>query len=157
MKLSRVIAIGACAAAVGLSACGEITGGCPTEAVAKVDAVESCTVAPGTVVDVGVRLCPTCNQSGATCEVDDSAAVESGIIQLDPTVEACEQVSSCPTPTPMCEAAPLECPVRAPAAPGSYDLMVYDAATNQFRQMGTLTVAAGPSSCAFASAQSIGL
>jgi hypothetical protein len=154
MKLRRVIAIGACAAAVGLSACGEK---CPTETVAKVDEVQSCTVAPGSAVNVGLRLCPTCNQSGATCEVDDSAAATSGIIQLDPTVEACEQVSSCPTPTPMCEAAPLQCPVRAPAEPGSYDLMVYDAATNQFRQMGTLTVAAGPSSCTFASALSSGL
>jgi hypothetical protein len=156
MKLSRVIAIGACAAAVGLSACGEITGGCPTEAVAKVDAVESCTVAPGTVVDVGVRLCPTCNQTGARCEVDDSAAT-SGYIQLDPTVEACEDVSSCPTPTPACQTAPLECAVRAPSQPGDYDLIVYDPSTNQLLPMGTLTVASGPSSCTFASALSSGL
>jgi len=156
MKLSRVIAIGACAAAVGLSGCGEVTSGCPTETVAKVDAVESCTAAPGALVDVGIRLCPTCNQTGASCDVDDSAALSSSIIQLDPTVEACEDVSSCATPTPACQTAPLECAVRAPSQPGSYDLMVYDAATNSFTQRGTLTVAAGPSFCNFPSALSSG-
>ena len=39
MKLRRIIAIGACVAAVGLSACGEK---CPTE-TPRVDAVASCT------------------------------------------------------------------------------------------------------------------
>jgi hypothetical protein len=151
MKLRRMIVIPACAIAVGLSACGEVTSGCPTETVAKVDAVESCTVAPGATVDVGVRLCPTCNQTGAQCDVDDSAATE-GYIQLDPTVEACESVSSCTTPTPLCQTAPLECAVRAPSQTGTYDLLVYDVQTDSLRSMGTLTVASGPSSCAFASA-----
>jgi hypothetical protein len=151
MKLRRMIVIPACAIAVGLSGCGEVTSGCPTETVAKVDAVESCTVAPGATVDVGVRLCPTCNQTGAQCDVDDSAATE-GYIQLDPTVEACESVSSCTTPTPLCQTAPLECAVRAPSQTGTYDLLVYDVQTDSLRSMGTLTVASGPSSCAFASA-----
>jgi hypothetical protein len=157
MKLRRMIAIPACAIAVGLSGCGEVTSGCPTETVAKVEEVESCTVAPGATVSVGVRLCPTCNQTGAQCDVDDSAALASQYIQLDPTVEACEDVSSCQTPTPVCQAAPLECAVRAPSQPGTYDLLVYDVQTDQLRSMGTLTVASGPSSCAFASAFSSGL
>ena len=84
---------------------------------------------PGAVVDVGVRLCPTCNQTGATCEVDDSAAT-SGNIQLDPTSRRA-RTSRAATPTPMCQAAPLECPFTRPAAPGTYELIVYDLATTR--------------------------
>ena len=90
MKLRHVIAITACAAAVGLSACGDK---CPTE-TPQVDAVANCTARPGSTVTVPLRLCPTCNQTAASCDVDTSQAASSGIIQLDPVVEACESASS---------------------------------------------------------------
>jgi hypothetical protein len=136
----------ALAVAAGLAGCGET---CKTEPVAKVEDAESCTAAPGSPVTVGVRLCPTCNQTGATCEVD----VQGGIVQLDAIVEACEDVTSCPSPTPSCEVAPLPCRFTAPSEPGVYDVNVYDASTNTVPTVATLTVEAGAAaSCAFASA-----
>ena len=101
------------ALAAGLSGCGEK---CNTEPVAKVEEAMSCTATPGARVTLGVRLCPTCNQTGATCEVDTSQA-ESGIIQLDPIVEACEDVTSCASPAPACEVNALPCSFDAPTAP----------------------------------------
>jgi hypothetical protein len=136
------------ALAAGLSGCGEK---CNTEPVAKVEEAQSCTAAPGARVTLGVRLCPTCNQTGATCEVDDSQA-SSGIIQLDPIVEACEDVTSCASPAPACEVNALPCSFDAPMEPDTYDVRVYDPQSNSFPTVATLTVAPGVSpSCAFAS------
>jgi hypothetical protein len=152
MGNGRIQALAAAAALValgGLAGCGEK---CNTEPVARVDDAQSCTVSPGAPVTVGVRLCPTCNQTGATCDVDVSQ-VSSGIIQIDPIVEACEDVTSCPSPTPSCQVAPLPCSFTAPTTPDVYDIRVYDTATNTFPTVATLTVAPGAAaSCAFASA-----
>lgn len=148
-KSRALAAAAALVAAAGLAGCGEK---CKTEPVAKVEEAQSCTAAPGAPVSVGVRLCPTCNQTGATCEVDTSQAA-SGIIQLDPVVEACEDVTTCPTQEPACQVAPLPCRFSAPAAPGAYEIVVYDPQTNTLPTVATLEVVAGaPSSCAFAAA-----
>jgi hypothetical protein len=148
MKLRRVVALTACAAAVVLSACGDT---CPTESPAKVDQIQSCTARPGDPVTVRVRLCPTCNQTGATCDVDTSQAAATGFIQLDPTVEACENVTSCPSIAPACQA-PAEamtCTFTAPSNEDVYTLLVFDPSTNG-DITATLTVdsSAAPS-CAF--------
>ncbi|WP_242346909.1 hypothetical protein [Anaeromyxobacter terrae] len=141
MRLRRIIAIGACAAAVGLSACGEK---CPTE-TPRVDALAGCTAAPGSTVTVPLRLCPTCNQTAASCDVDMSQATTSGVIQLDPVVEACESANSCP---PGCDLNAINCTFAAPSQPGTYQLLVYNPATNTTIP-NTLVVASGPTSCAF--------
>lgn len=112
---------------------------CPTESPAQVSAIGSCTAKPGDTVSVPVRLCPTCNQSGATCDVDTSAS-SSGIIQLDPTVEACQNVTSCGAPTATCETNPLTCTFTVPSnASGRITLLVIDGAGTQLT--GTLDVA----------------
>jgi hypothetical protein len=155
MKLNHVVALTVCVAAVGLSGCGET---CPTETPAKIDQLQSCTVRPGETVSVRVRLCPTCNQTAASCEVDTSQA-STGFIQLDPTVEACEDVTSCPSLAPACQA-PAEamtCTFTAPSNEDVYTLLVFDPSTNG-DITATLTVdASATPSCAFASALSSGL
>jgi len=143
---NTVLAAAVVALAGGLSGCGEK---CNTEPVAKVDEAQSCTAAPGATVSIGLRLCPTCNQTGATCDVDTSAAVSDGVIQLDPIVEACEDVTSCPSPQPACQTNPLACTFQAPNEPGTYQVRVYDPATNTFPTVATLTVGSGTPGCDF--------
>jgi predicted small lipoprotein YifL len=142
MKLHRVIAITACAAALGLSACGEK---CPTE-TPQVDAVANCTATAGSTVTVPVRLCPTCNQSAASCDVDLSQATSSGSILLDPVVEACESSNSCP---PGCSLNSINCTFTAPSQLGSYELIVFNPATNTSISKRLDVVASGGTSCAF--------
>lgn len=144
-KATALAAAAALAAFGGLAGCGEK---CNTEPVAKVEDAEDCTAAPGTPVTVRVQLCPTCNQTGATCDVD----VQGNAIQLDAVVEACEDVTSCPTQEPSCQVAPLACQFTAPSAPGTYDVVAYDAQTNRLVTYATLNVVPGAAySCAFAS------
>jgi hypothetical protein len=147
MRTGNVKALAAAlAAAAGLAGCGET---CKTEPVAKVDDAESCTAAPGTPVTVGVRLCPTCNQTGASCAVD----IQGEVVQLDPIVEACEDVTSCASPTPSCQASPLPCQFTAPSTPGEYDVVAYDSASNRLVTYATLTVVPGAAaSCNFVTA-----
>ncbi len=136
------------AAALAASGCGNK---CPTESPAQIEAVGSCSASPGATVNVPVRLCPTCNQSGATCSVDMSQA-SSGFIGLDPTVEACSSSSSCGSAAPTCDPNPLTCSVTLPAnASGSYTLVVFDPFTNS-QKNGTIDVTSGAPSCAFTSA-----
>ncbi len=142
MTLRRIIAIGACAAAVGLSACGEK---CPTE-TPRVDAVAGCTATPGSTVSVPLRLCPTCNQSAASCDVDLSQATSSGTIQLDPVVEACENANSCP---PGCDLNAINCTFAAPSQVGTYEILVYNPATNTTISTRLDVVTSGSTSCAF--------
>jgi hypothetical protein len=144
-KARALAAAAALAAFGGLAGCGEK---CKTEPVAKVEEAQNCTAAPGAPVSVGVRLCPTCNQTGTTCEVD----ILEDTIQLDVVSEACEDVTTCATQEPACQVAPLPCSFTAPAEPGPYDIHVYDPQTNTFPTVATLEVVPGaPSSCAFSS------
>lgn len=125
------------------SGCGSPTS-CPKE-TPGINAVQSCTVEPGALVTVQVRTCATCNQTAPSCSVDLSQ-LGSGQIFLDPQAEVCEPVTSCETPS--CGFAPVDCSFSAPSTPGPYTLVAFDPSTNSSRT-GTLTVASGPSSCAF--------
>lgn len=116
---------------------------CPTE-TPRIDAIQSCTAQPGQTVNVSLRLCPTCNQTGITCDVDTSHAGSAGLIQLDPVAERCEGSSSCP---PSCSQNDAVCTFTAPSTPGSYTLRVFDPFSNGFRE-GTLEVG-GAYACSF--------
>jgi hypothetical protein len=87
-------------------------------------------MATGAMVTVGIGLCPTCNQTGATCVGDTSQLGVSGSneIFLDPTVEACEDPTSCGDPNPTCLPGPTACTFRAPG-PGRYVISVLDPTT----------------------------
>ncbi|WP_242394227.1 hypothetical protein [Anaeromyxobacter oryzisoli] len=114
MKLA-VFGIGI--AALAAAGCGSSS--CPTE-VPKVEQVASCTVRPGTQVNVKVKLCPTCNQNPTSCQVDLSG-LSQGQIFLDPIVETCE--SSCtPESAPTCAVSGPSCTFTAPTAEGTYTL-----------------------------------
>jgi len=119
---------------------------CPTE-TPSVQQIGNCTAKPGDAVNVPVRLCPTCNQTGAACQVDTSQLASSGIVQLDPTVEACDSVSSCSSPAPQCQTNPLTCTFTVPAntQPGTtIRVAVFDPVTSREID-GTVTVSTGVS------------
>jgi hypothetical protein len=140
-------ALGALAIAAALAASGCGNNSCPTETPAQVEAVGSCSAPAGTTVNVPVRLCPTCNQSGASCSVDMSQA-STGFIGLDPTVEACSSASSCGNTAPACDPNPLTCSVTLPSnASGSYTLVVFDPFSNS-QKNGRIDVTSGAPSCA---------
>ena len=84
---------------------------CPTETPQVSELPASCTERPGEPVSFPVRLCPTCNQTGATCDVDLSAVGTSSDIFLDPRVEVCTGSATCP---PACELNTLACTFTAP-------------------------------------------
>lgn len=134
------IRIAAATAAVALLAagCGE---SCPTE-TPRLSQVANCTVRPGATVSYPIQLCPSCNQSGATCQVE----IQGSTIQLDPTVEACTSSSGCPDNS--CQVVPqLQCTFTAPMAAGTYNVFVYNPATDQIVPR-TLTVSdTAPVSC----------
>jgi len=134
----------AAAAAALVVACGE-TDKCPTETPQVSGISSSCIEVAGQPVSYPLRLCPTCNQIGAVCDVDLSAASTSREIFLDPKVESCSASNSCP---PACDPNPLLCTFTAPSAPGDYTVSVYDPAQNT-TLVGTLTVIpSGAESCA---------
>lgn len=138
MQTRNVLSAAALAAAALLVAgCGNDT--CPTE-TPKIDAIESCTVAPGAAVQVKVRACPTCNQNITRCEVD----VQGGQIQLDPLAEACDSSTSCP---PSCATDEVVCTFTAPSTPGSYPMFAYNGAGGTVG--GTLDVSSGALFCSY--------
>ena len=119
-------------------------GSCPTE-TPRIDAIQSCTAQPGQSVTVQLRLCPTCNLSGISCEVDTSNVGSAGVIQLDPVAQRCESSSSCGTLA--CSQNEAPCTFTAPSAPGTYTLRAFDPSSNSFRD-GTLDVG-GAYACSF--------
>ena len=133
---------------IGLLAAGVVVGagcsgeGCRTEPPV-VEQLPSCPdVVPGGDVTVGIHICPTCNQTSAECSVDLSGiGAGSGTIFFDVRVQACEDVSSCPLPTPSCELPLTPCRFTAPTVPGTYTLMASDGVSGVV--VGDLTVDAG--------------
>jgi hypothetical protein len=117
--MTKRIAIAALAAA--LAACGT-NDKCPTQSP-KLSQVADCTARPGATVNYQLQLCPTCNQSGATCNVQMSGTD----IFLDPTVEACTGSNSCPPPT--CDTGVFNCTFTAPTAVGTYNVTVVNGDT----------------------------
>lgn len=134
------IAVTAAAVALVAAGCGE---SCPTESPQVSALAAGCTQVAGQPVDYPVRLCPTCNQTAASCDVDLSQ-VGSGTIFLDPKVEACTGSSGCP---PACSLNTLTCTFVAPATPGSYSVLAYDPGSNTTRQSTLLVIASGAESC----------
>jgi len=131
------------ALALAAAACNDNT--CPTESP-QVSALADCTEIAGQLVSYPVRLCPTCNQTISSCDVQISGST----IFLDPKVETCTSSNSCP---PACQSSPSTCNFTAPTTPGPYTVSVYDPATNATLD-GVLTVVApgGAESCDFATA-----
>lgn len=119
-------------------------GSCPTE-TPRIDAIQSCTAQPGQSVTVQLRLCPTCNLTGISCDVDTSNAQSAGLIQLDPVASRCESATSCGTLA--CSQNEAPCTFTAPSTPGTYTLRAYDPATNGFK-FGALEVG-GAYACNF--------
>jgi len=136
------IAVTAAAVALFAAGCGE---SCPTESP-QVSALAQpgCTEVAGQPVSYPVRLCPTCNQTGATCDVDLSQVGSAGTIFLDPKVEACTGTGGC---GPSCALNTLTCTFTAPATPGTYTVVAYDPGTNTTRESTMLVIASGPESC----------
>ncbi|BDG05789.1 hypothetical protein [Anaeromyxobacter oryzae] len=145
-NLTRLGAIATVALAV--AGCGQSNTSCPTE-TPRVDQVQSCTVAPGATVGVRLNICPTCNQTAASCTADLSQLGSSNTIALDPITDSCEPANSCPSPS--CAVNGVTCTFNAPTTPGDYTMIVFDPASNGTRSA-TLTVASGPTSCAFTTA-----
>ena len=135
--MTKRIAIAAIVAA--LAACGS-NDKCPTQSP-KLSEVGNCTARPGAAVGYPLRLCPTCNQTGATCDVQMSGTD----IFLNPTVEACTSGTSCGPAT--CDTNPFTCTFTAPAAEGTYNVTVVNGDTGATVPR-TLTVSAtAPVSC----------
>ena len=133
---------------IGLLTAGVVVGagcsgeGCRTEPPV-VEQLPSCPdVVPGGDVTVGIHICPTCNQTSAECSVDLSGiGAGSGPIFFDVRVQACEDVSSCPLPTPRCELTLTPCRFTAPTFEGTYRLEAFDGVSGTV--IGDLTVDAG--------------
>ena len=131
--------LAAIAAAVVLAACGGTS--CPTESPKISSLPPSCVLNAGAQVSVGIHVCPTCNQTSASCSVVDKSATDQ-IIQLDPSVEACTSNSSCPI---SCDTAALQCTFTAPATAGTYMIAVFNPETGQLDQVPLTVVASGGS------------
>lgn len=138
--MSTRIAVAAVAVALFVAGCGET---CPTEPPQVNALASSCTQIAGEPVSYPVRLCPTCNQTGATCDVDLSRVNTTGEIFLDPKVEACTGSTSCGA----CAVSPLICSFIAPAAPGPYTVIAFDPTTNGTRQATLVVISSGAESC----------
>ncbi len=110
----------------------------------QVNALPSCTEPPSQALSYPVRLCPTCNQTGATCSVQMSGQT----IFLDLKVEACNDASSCGGAG--CAPGPTICSFTTPAQPGTYNVIATDAGGTA---TGTLLVSTtDPASCALPTA-----
>jgi hypothetical protein len=142
MKMRSAVMLAVLAAvAAGLAGCPSSS--CPLE-TPQVNALPTCTEPPSTAISYPVRLCPTCNQSGATCAVQMSGSE----IFLDLKVEACSDASSCGGAG--CTAGPTTCSFTTPATAGTYTVTATDAGGTV---EGTLVVSpTGPASCALPAA-----
>ncbi len=146
MRLRSAVTIGIVAAvAAGLTGCPSDS--CPLESPQVSATPGTCTAVQGQPVNYPVRLCPACNQTGATCAADVSQA-QTGYIYLDVKMQACSGGNSCPPPS--CNANPNSCTFTAPSA-GNYTVVISDG------QGGTISnplqvVANGTPSCALPAA-----
>lgn len=138
----------AAAAAVALVATGCGTNDTCSEETPPISegGVPDCTAAPGTLVQVPIRVCPECDQGPTRCEVH-LEHVGDGFIQLEPLSEVCDPDPGCPVVVPRtCEVSPVVCTFTAPAQ-GNYRLVVITPQAEAV--IGTLDVTGGPFSCSF--------
>jgi hypothetical protein len=141
-----VMAAAVIGAAVGLTGCPADS--CPLE-TPQVNALPSCIEPPSQAITYPVRLCPTCNQTGASCDPDLSQ-VSSGIIFLDIKVEACSDSNSCGGAG--CAPGPTTCAFTTPAAQGTYRVITSNAATGGTMEGSLLVTTSQPASCALPAA-----
>ncbi len=138
MRIRGGALIVAAAAAAGFGLAGCPSSSCPME-TPQVNALPSCTEPPNHALSYPVRLCPTCNQTGASCSVQMSG----NDIFLDLKVEACNDASSCGGAG--CNPGPTICSFTTPASEGTYNVTATDAGGTV---NGTLVVSASvPASC----------
>ena len=129
------------AAAAALSGCPADS--CPLE-TPQVDALPTCTEPPNQAIAYPVRLCPTCNQTSASCSVQMSGRD----IFLDLKVEACDDPNSCGGAG--CFPGPTICSFTTPSAVDTYNVTATDAGG---QVSGTLVVSnTEPASCALPAA-----
>ncbi|HEX9052983.1 MAG TPA: hypothetical protein VF841_20810 [Anaeromyxobacter sp.] len=142
MKTRSAVLLGTLAAvAAGVAGCPSSTS-CPLE-TPQVTALPTCTEPPNYALSYPVRLCPTCNQTAATCSVQMSGTD----IFLDLKVEACGDSTSCGGAG--CSPGPTVCSFTTPAE-GTYRVSATDAGGTV---SGTLVVSASaPASCALPTA-----
>jgi hypothetical protein len=125
--------------AVGLAGCPSET--CDLESPQVSALPSSCTQVASQPVSYPVRLCPTCNQFGATCDV----TISGNEIFVDTKVEACEDSSTCGGPA--CEVNATTCEFTAPATPGTYAVIAFDGLTGQPREGDLFVIAGGDEFC----------
>jgi hypothetical protein len=130
------------ALALAAAACNDNT--CPTESPQVSALPPDCTERANELVSYPIRLCPTCNQTVSSCDVQISGST----IFLDPKVETCSSSNSCP---PSCQANASTCNFTAPA-PGQYTIEVYDPATNKTLIANLNVIPSGNESCGLAKA-----
>jgi hypothetical protein len=94
----------------------------------------------GQLVSYPVRLCPTCNQFGATCEV----TISGNDIFLDTKVEACDDSSTCGGPA--CQVNATTCDFTAPAI-GDYNVIAPNGLTGGTTEGRLTVIASGPEFC----------
>ncbi len=143
MKTHDAVMLGILVAvAVGVVGCPS-SNSCPLE-TPQVNALPTCTEPPNQPVSYPVRLCPTCNQTAASCNVQISGQT----IFLDLKVEACGDSTSCGGAG--CSPGPTVCSFTTPGTPGNYNVTATDAGGTV---SGILVVSStSPASCALASA-----
>ncbi|HET8541228.1 MAG TPA: hypothetical protein VFL83_15240 [Anaeromyxobacter sp.] len=161
MRTTTALLVAALAAAAGLTGCPSDT--CPLE-TPQVNAMPdetTCVQDAGLPVGYPVQLCPTCNQTGATCVADLSAAraatcpappATCGDIFLDVKVEACTDTTSCGGTA--CNLNPLTCSFTAPSAAGRYNVITVNGLTGATITTQMDVIPSGPEFCELAGAGS---
>ena len=146
---SAVMVAGLAAVGAGLTGCPSDS--CPMESPQVSATPGSCIEVAGQPVSYPVRLCPTCNQAGATCVPDLSAAGTTRDIYLDIKVEACSSTSSCGGTA--CQLNATTCNFTAPTVPDTYRVIVFDGLTETTMTSDLVVVSPGtPESCALPTA-----
>jgi hypothetical protein len=138
--IGKAILAAAVVLAVFAGGCGS-EDSCPSESPQVTDMPAACTATPGQTVSYPLQLCPTCNQTFTSCDVQMSGTD----IFLNPLVEACESASSC---APGCNTRSNTCTIRLPVAAVDtvFTVSVFDPASGTMSA--PLTIVAASPVCA---------
>ncbi len=131
--------------AVGLWSAGCPSSSCPLE-TPQVNALPTCTEPPSRQITYPVQLCPTCNQTGATCSVQMSG----NDIFLDLKAEACNDSTSCGGAG--CAPGPTTCSFTTPSAEGNYRVVTSNAATGGTIESQLVVSSTQPANCTLSTA-----
>jgi Fe-S-cluster containining protein len=118
-RRSAAVALLSAAVLLG-TGCGEK---CKNETPAVFQAPTCGTLQAGAEISVHVNVCPACDNV-ATCAVLADELASTGIIQLEPQAEVCED--SCPSINPgSCPFRPLTCRFTAPVSSNANGYTIY--------------------------------